>query len=162
MNVISDAGPLVALAKVNHLSLLESMFDKVYITSFVYKELMATVGKEAQEIEKALNEFIFVSEESTSSKEIENILRELGAGEKQSIEFAYTNKSNCILLMDDKAGRRDAQLLNIPLTGTIGILIIAKSKGLVENVARVLQDMREKGYWLSDEIIKIAKKAAYE
>lgn len=162
MTVISDTGPIIAFAKIHQLTLLKSLFDKVYITPVVFKELMAKIGDEAEEIDKALKEFVIVNNVSPTMKEIEHSLNELGTGEKQTIEFAYVTKGNFVLLMDDKAGRQAAKKLNIPTTGTIGVLILAKNKRLIENVTKILEDMRIKGYWLSDEIIKIAKKIADE
>lgn len=163
MTIISDTGPIIALAKIQHLNLLKSLFEKVYITPIVYKELMSKTGvEEEEEIEKALKEFITIKEIEASPPEVEYTLKEIGGGEKQSIELAYKSKSSAILLIDDKAGRQSAKRLNIPTTGTIGVLIIAKNKGLVENVTGILKLMREKGYWFSDEIIETAKKLTGE
>jgi len=162
VNIISDTGPIIALAKIGRLHLLKSLFDKVYITPYVFKELMAKTGDEAEEIEKALNEFITIGEFGKTAAEVEITLKDLGRGERQCIEFASTSKSDFMLLMDDKAARQAAQKLNIPTTGTIGILITAKNYGLVENVTRILQEMREKGYWLSDNIIETARKLTRE
>ena len=64
--------------------------------------------------------------------------------------------------MDDYAGRNAAKKLNIPTTGVIGLLIMAKEKGIVENVGKIIEEMRYQGYWLSDELINIAKKLAKE
>lgn len=162
MNVISDTGPIIALAKTNNIKILKSLFERVYISRTVYKELMAKTGSEAEEIDKALKDFITVIEDNFSTMEITPLLKELGEGEKHSIEFAYANKDNIILLMDDKSGRNKARKLKLKTTGTIGVLITAKNKGLVENVTATLVLMREKGYWFTDEIIEAAAKAAGE
>ncbi len=161
MTIISDTGPIIALAKVKHLNLLKSLFEKVNITSVVYKELMAKTGEEADEIEYALKDFIKI-EEIDSFPEIENMLKELGAGEKQVIELAYKNKDRAVLLIDDKAGRNAAKKMNIHVSGTIGLLVIAKNKKLIENISVILKLMREKGYWFSDEIIETAKRLGGE
>ena len=163
MDIISDTGPVIALAKTHHLNLLNLLFDDVYVIRAVFKELMAKTGEDAEEIEWALEEFIIVERSKpATSIEIEAALKGLGSGEKQSIEFAYEKNDASILLMDDKAGRQTAQKLNIPIIGTIGLLLLAKNNGLIENVTELLKNMRKKGYWLSDEIIEIARKKAKE
>lgn len=162
MQVISDTGPIIALAKVKKLTLLKSLFEKVYITPTVYKELMAKIGFEGEEIDKALNDFVEQVKIESQSSEIAQLVKELGAGEKQCIEYAYTSKEHYILVMDDKAARRAAKQMGIKTVGTIGILLKAKQNGSVDNITKILIEMRNKGYWLSDEIIKTASKMAEE
>jgi len=41
-------------------------------------------------------------------------------------------------------------------------LLLAKEKGFVENVGSLIYELRNAGYWLSDEIIEIARKLAGE
>ena len=44
MIVVSDTGPLIALAKIEKLSLLERLFEQVLIPPAVYRELLAKTG----------------------------------------------------------------------------------------------------------------------
>jgi predicted nucleic acid-binding protein len=39
---------------------------------------------------------------------------------------------------------------------------MAKEKGVVENVGKIIEVMRYQGYWLSDDLINIARKLAKE
>ena len=64
--------------------------------------------------------------------------------------------------MDDYAGRQAARSLQINVTGLVGLLLLAKEKGLVENVGSFIEELRKAGYWLSDEIVEIARKLAGE
>lgn len=162
MIVLSDTGVIIAFAKIRKLAILKSIFGKIFITSIVYKELMAKLGDEGEEIDQALNEFVSIVNISHSIKGIDTSVKELGLGERQSIEYAYSNKSNIILLIDDKAGRQVAKKMKINIMGTMGILIVAKKRGLIENVTKIITEMREKGYWVSDSIIETTKRLAGE
>ena len=64
--------------------------------------------------------------------------------------------------MDDRAGREAAEKLNIPVSGLVGILLLAKEKGIVARIGPVLMELRDKGYWLSDEVVQAAKRSAGE
>ena len=44
----------------------------------------------------------------------------------------------------------------------MGILIFAKHKGYIDNISSFLQQLRYAGYWLSDEILAVARKIAKE
>lgn len=43
MSLVADTGPLIALAKVNRLDLLEQLFGEVYIAPSVHRELLNSV-----------------------------------------------------------------------------------------------------------------------
>ena len=64
--------------------------------------------------------------------------------------------------MDDYAGRRAARRLQINVAGLVGLLLLAKEKGLMENVGSLIEELRKAGYWLSDEIAEVARKLAGE
>ncbi len=162
MKVVSNTGPLIGLAKVNQLSLLKSMYREVLIPPMVHKELMGKVGMESDQIDSALQDFINVKELKTLEPATESALADLDEGEKQAIALAATVKKDVLLLLDDRAGREAAKKLNVPTTGLIGILLLAKEKGLIKNVKSLLDEIRNHGYWLSDEVIEVARKLAGE
>jgi len=162
MILIADTGPLIALAKIKHLDLLHVLYEQVRIPAIVYKELMAKIGVESREIDKALNEFILISKEIPVIKKIEPAIQNLGQGERKVIELAYAFDKPVLLLMDDKLGREAAKQLSLNVTGSIGILLKAKKEGKISNVTDLLRLMRKNGYWFSDEIIHEAGKIAGE
>ncbi|NTU42857.1 MAG: DUF3368 domain-containing protein [Nitrospirales bacterium] len=65
-------------------------------------------------------------------------------------------------LFCDSAGRRAAGRLDIPVTGVVGILLLAKEKGLIHNVSEPIVEIRNNGYWLSQKVIEVAKQLAGE
>jgi hypothetical protein len=86
----------------------------------------------------------------------------LDEGEKQTIKLASTFNEPIVLLLDDRAGRQVAKELEFSTIGSIGILLRLKEKGLIEKVGVVLEEMKSRGYWLSDTVIEVAKKLAVE
>lgn len=47
------------------------------------------------------------------------------------------------LLIDEKAARRVAMARNLPLIGTMGVLLLSKRQGELENVKDVLDQMQQ-------------------
>src|SRR4030066_347567 len=43
-----------------------------------------------------------------------------------------------------------------------GILLLAKEKGILENIALLIDELRSQGYWISDEVANLAKGLAGE
>lgn len=155
---------MIALAKVKKLPLLKALASDVVISVAVYRELFAKIGEESEVIEAAIADFIDVVEikEKAIDPKIEMATASLDEGEKQTIALASTFNEPIVVLLDDRAGRQVAKELEFPTTGSVGVLLRLKEKGLIEKVGVVLEEMRSRGYWLSDTVIEVAKKLAVE
>lgn len=162
MKIVADTAPIIGLAKIGRISLLKKLATEVLIPPIVHKELYGKIGPESGQIDQALNDFIHVVALKSLELTIDEPLINLGEGEKQCILLAFTLKREALLLIDDRAGRQAADNLNIPKIGLVGILLLAKERGLIENVGSLLQELRLAGYWVSDELIAIARKFAEE
>ncbi|MBT9141602.1 MAG: hypothetical protein DDT30_02202 [Dehalococcoidia bacterium] len=162
MKVVSDTGPLIGLAKIDHIFLLKSMAEAVFIPPMIYRELLAKIGPESDRIERALHDFISVNDLAPLGPEIELAIADLDEGEKEAIGLASILGEDVLLLLDDRAGRKVAEKLNIPTTGLVGLLLLAKGKGLVANVVPLVEELRNNGYWLSDTVINVARRLAGE
>lgn len=88
--------------------------------------------------------------------------RHLDAGEKQVIALASSIPAPVTAVLDDASGRRVASLLGLPLLGFIGLLLAAKQRLIIQSVSPLLSQARSQGYWLSDELLEVAKSLAEE
>lgn len=162
MNLVCDTGPIIALAKLRRLALLVNLADHVLIPTHVHRELLAKVGGEADEIEKAVRRFIQVLPAPPASGEQSATLAHLDEGERQAILLALAQTSETVLLMDDRAGRTAARQRKVAVTGVVGLLLRAKERGLIRTVTPSLRQLQRAGYWLSDETIQSARTLARE
>ncbi len=72
-------------------------------------------------------------------------------GEASAIAAAL--ELGCGVLMDDKAGRRMATHLDVPVIGTLGMLMLAKRKGFIPALKPVLELLVVSGYFLGETVI---------
>ena len=79
---------------------------------------------------------------------------ELGEGEVVAIALAA--KLGYGVLMDDLQGRSAAAMLKLRVIGTVGVLILARERGLIPALAPLLEGLRASGYYLSDALIQAA------
>lgn len=158
--IVSNTGPIIALAKIDQLSLLEQMFTKVHIPPVVHRELLAKSGPESARLDTALSHFFEIAPPPQMSAEVKTATSRLDPGEQYAVALAFHLKA--LLLMDDRLGRRAAQQLSVPVTGVVGLLIRAKEANLVSAVRPLLNDMQKEGYWLSDVLLDTAAKLAGE
>ncbi|MEJ5310765.1 MAG: DUF3368 domain-containing protein [Anaerolineae bacterium] len=158
--VVSDTGPLIALAKVDQLRLLDALFDKVLIPPAVYRELLAKSGTEADCLDRALQDFIELAPPLQIPPEVTIATLNLDRGEREAVALAYTHKA--LLIVDERLGRVAARKLGLTVTGVVGIVIQAKMSGLLRAVTPVLEEVRQRGYWLSDDVLDVAARLSGE
>jgi len=146
--IVSNASPLIVLLKINKLSILKELFEKIIIPEAVYKEITA---KEPDKL--IFDKTGWIKTRSVTNIEMTTLLEKLvNTGEAEAIVLAKELKVT--LLIDDAKARKHAKLLNIELIGTLGLLKIAKKNGLVQSVRKVIEDMLAEGYYIEDKLVR--------
>ncbi|MFB6178584.1 MAG: DUF3368 domain-containing protein [Halorientalis sp.] len=155
--VVSDTSPLLNLALIERLGLLESQFSGITVPSQVWDEL--SEGERGLDSLRELREDGFVTVVAVERSDLFiEIFHELDLGETAAICHAIEQNADLVLL-DEKDGRRVARRHDLNITGVIGILLRGANDGDVE-LARDLDALREAGFWISDTLYsKILSKA---
>ncbi|RLJ22876.1 DUF3368 domain-containing protein, partial [bacterium endosymbiont of Escarpia laminata] len=95
--VIADAGPLIAFAGIDGLSILQKLFSEITIVGSVKDECLAKPSVDAQRIEGALNNgWLVVAPVVEHSPPLSP---SLGVGESDSIRFALDMPEESLLIM---------------------------------------------------------------
>ncbi len=146
--LLLDATVFNNFIKVGRLSLLRQLFPaSLRVTAQVYDELKA--GKLDEPIQQAVAETWLRLVTPESDREIAlygEYSRTLGPGEAASLAIAICR--GWAVATDDRAARAAARAAGVPLTGSVGILIVAVRTGTVARPEgdRLLRDMRRHGY----------------
>ena len=157
--VFVDAGPLIALARVNRLDLLQHIFMQVQITDIVATECLAKPDFPEQAlIQSALDHRLITLRQWFKPQSAETW--RLDKGEASTIEAAL--HSDSAVLVDDRAARLVAKALDIPLLGTCGLLFVAKQKGLIKELAPLLDTLVDSGYFLGQNLVERVLRMAGE
>jgi predicted nucleic acid-binding protein len=156
--VIADAGPLIAFARLHHISLLPQIFGRVLVTDIVFEECAGrSYFPESTLIQEAVSKKQL---ELCAAPDFSAFSQKIDPGEASAIAVAID--FGCGVLMDDKAGRKMATNAGIPVIGTVGVLVLAKRKGLVPLVKPLLENLATSGYFLGAEIVAAALKSSGE
>jgi predicted nucleic acid-binding protein len=75
----------------------------------------------------------------------------LGAGESEAIILALELRAQLVIL-DDRPARRLAQALQVPVVGTVGILVAAKRRGLLPAVRPSLDALLQHDFRISQRL----------
>ena len=158
--VVADASTLIALAPVGAFDLLRRLFGGINVTTAVRDEVLA--GREqdgAHELRAAIEEgWVTVAEVRSAGVAV----RGLGSGEASVLALAQRHQGLSLLLLDDLQARSRARALGNSVTGVVGILLMAKKRGLIPEVGAVLKRMRAGGFRLSDRVLQSALAEAGE
>ena len=147
--IVSDTNCLILLDKLGKIDLLKSLFGKITITNII-----------ANEFGKQIPEFFEIDE--PKNKNYQKILEGfLDPGEASAIALAL-EREECLLIIDEFKARREAKQLGLDYTGTLGIFIVAKEKGLIRSVSEVINEIEKTDFRLSNELINEAKRRSNE
>ena len=156
--VVSNTTPILSLLKIGKLDLLQKLYGKIKIPNAVYHEIEAGKNRDYYTDITKLSWIEIIPIQSTSAR---LYLFDLDDGEAETIILAQEQAAD-VVIIDDKLGRRYADQINIPITGTIGILLKAKERGLITAVTPLLYELRNKSSWINDSLLTKAISLAGE
>ena len=158
--IVADTGPLVILAKIDHLHLLAKRYQQIKIPETVLQEATALAHREdSRRIAQFAEQYIEVSRDIIE-RDTDYLDFGLDAGETQAILLAA--KLGCPVLMDEKRGRTVAKRSEVAVLGTVGLLLAAKQEGLIEALSPLLDQMLVHEYRLAVSLVERAKVLAGE
>jgi uncharacterized protein len=166
-SVVSNATPLIYLAKAGRLDLLRKVFSEVLIPEEVKIEVVdrgKLLGeKDAYVVEKAIEEGWLKVLETESAK----VPIRLDKGEEAALSLAKKMKVKEVLL-DELSARSAAKLMDLVPRGTVFVLLKAVEKKEInfDDFVEALDQMISKGFRLKEEVyleaLKQAKRIAAE
>ena len=153
MIIVSDTSALSNLALIEHLWLLEAIYQTVIIPQAVANELAAASSSKISTI----LQLKWIQTQAIIDTQIANQLqaeRGLDIGEAHAIVLALELNADD-LLMDERLGRQEALRFGIPIIGILGVLILAKQRQLIPKVQTVMDSlMNQAGFRVSSQLYR--------
>jgi predicted nucleic acid-binding protein len=150
---VVNASPLIHLARVSLLELLRGLgrSDEVIVPAIVLEEVRrgAAYDPTAGLVEAAVRDWLGVVPTPNPHPDI-NPAR-IDDGELAVLSVALVTPGSMVVL-DDRAARREADRVGIPKTGTLRLLLEAKELGIIPSVRIPLEILRARGMRLADDV----------
>jgi len=139
VNVISNSSPLINFAVLGRFTLLRELYETLVIPDAVYHEVVvAGQGQPgAAEVEQA----DWITRAAVSTPTVRAALHELGRGEAEAVALAVEHPG-ALLILDERRGRLAAFNLQVDIIGTLGVLLVAKRKGLLAALAPEIEQLQ--------------------
>ena len=160
MIVVSDSTVLIGLAKIGQLDLLQEVFHKIYVPEEVFREVTDPgVDKPGAQI---IRKTAWIKTKPVKDRTQVNLLMaSLDKGEAEVLALSKEMKAELILLDEEKA-RKSAVIAGFNVMGLLGMLVLAKKLGLLDEIRSFIEELRRKKFRISDGIIAQALMQAGE
>ena len=151
MNAVSNASPLIALARADLIYLLPQLITNMVIPNPVAEEIRAGPGGDPARAWLDRQEWATVIEIEPPMSPLARLT--LGKGDAAVIEWARRSGTHTALL-DDRSARRAAVALGIPVCGTLGLLARARLRGLIDSFTTATAALSNAGFYFDSRLIR--------
>lgn len=136
MIVVSDTSPLIALGAIGELEIIRHLYGEVLVPELVYREIVEARADAPGASAVATAPWIRV--QALAGEELyRSLIGALDPGEAQAIALAVEIGADLILI-DERVARRAALDHGIKVVGVAGVLLEAKTRGIVPLVKPLL------------------------
>jgi predicted nucleic acid-binding protein len=154
--VISDTTPIINPIGIGQFHLLSDLYARIWIPHSVFLEYSAG----AQPSEPDLTKLPWISIIPAVTRH-PGLPVGLGVGEADTISLALANQARAVLI-DEALARRVARSLDLPITGTLGVLVAAKRAGFIPEIKTLIDLMSIQGRHISAQLRYQVLRAANE
>ena len=156
---IINNSPLVFLWMLNLLPLLRELYTDVWIPEEVQAEFLRsdTIARRS-----TLNNAPWIRTVSLTDPQGTSAYGSLDQGEASVLALAKEHDAHLVII-DEKKARAEAKRIGLPVKGTVGVLLEAKQKGLIDAIKPLLEALRDDGMYLDqsfiDSVLQLAGEA---
>ena len=156
--IVSDATPLLHLARAALLALLPKLYTRVVVPPSVWEEVRGhgEPRPEGHILEEASETWIEVRPLSSKERRKSEALRRaapVGPGESDAIALAEVLKA--AILMDDRVAIDLARMRGVGTRWTMSVVLEAHRRGILDRAAarRAVEDLVGSGLWIRQDVL---------
>ena len=147
--VVANNTPLVAYWSISRLDILQTLFEEIQIPSAIRDEFLASATLNRFE---SLLSASWIKVVPLSRPNAADAFAGLDRGEAEVIALAQEQEARLVLL-DERRARRYATRMSLPVSGTLGVLLLAKQEGLIEAVRPLISDLIATGLYVHHDLV---------
>ena len=150
---VVNASPVILLLRVGQLDLLQRLGPRVVIPEAAVLEIQRKGP--ADPAVQALAQATWLTAVDPGPIPARIGAFGLGLGESAVLAYALVNPGSGAIV-DDQAARNAAAALGIPHQGTLGVVLFAKTQGIISAARPIVAQLRQHGMFLSDKVMNQA------
>ncbi len=152
--IIFNSSPLINLAKINSLNLIEELFGQIIIPPAVRIEVIEQArdkDESSADIKELIDNNIIEIKEVKNQTLVRSFQTYLDFGESEVIALALEINAELIVI-DEMEARETADNLNLNKTGFLGIIIKAHNNDIIDSGIDLVDSAIEQGFYISDNL----------
>lgn len=149
--LVTDAGPLIALAVADVLQITLQRFDLLVPQAVLDECLSDSYAPGAAPIAEACRQLQLTVVPDAAITQLDAAYA-MGLGSGEAAVLSYAAQHGQVALIDERRARRIAQRLGVRVVGSGAVLLALKSQGLIASVQPVLAAWQAHGYYLSPKL----------
>lgn len=146
---VVNASPLIYLARAGFIELLRIPGESVVVPQAVADEILRRGKDDPAAAVLASTPWLRIAPGPPVPPSVQSW--DLGPGESSVLAWALAHAGSQAIL-DDLQARRCAAAHRLPVRGTLGLVLVAKQRGVVPAARPVLEKLRWAGMYLSDVV----------
>jgi predicted nucleic acid-binding protein len=154
-----NASPVILLGKIEHPDLLQALCTQLIIPTAVVDEVCAEAHRDAAQDWLRNQAQAYIRDIGPTDSLI--TAWDLGLGESKVLTWARDHPGYEAIL-DDRAARNCAIALDLPVRGTLGVILLAKREGILSHVQPVFARLQEAGLRIAPAVLDTALELAGE
>lgn len=152
MIIVANSSPLISLSSVKALPLAQALYGDIYFAEAVYQEIVVAGAGKAGSSDVAAARWIKRRIVANAGAVAQLMLaHKLERGECETLALAAEMNADLILL-DEKPARKVAAQQGFAVIGSLGVLLLAKSNGVIGAVKPTLDALLKAGMRLDPNL----------
>lgn len=139
-----NASPFIVLALGGWVELLHVAGERIFMPRTVEREVLRAGASDAAVLAIRRLTWIDVVDVGEPLEELRRF--QLDAGEEAVLTWAMARPGS-VAIMDDRRGRRAAQMLGIPVLGTLGVILEAKRQAVIPAARPIVEQLVRRTRW---------------
>lgn len=156
--VILNNTPLVCLWLLGQFELLRQLYAEVIVPEAVWAEFLAV---ETIPRQQSLQQASWIVSAHLDNPQAALVFTGLDRGESEVLALAIERQARLVVI-DERKARSYAQRLQLPVTGTLGLLLAAKQKGLIPAVRPLVDSLQSAGLYFHPSLVTAVLNLATE
>lgn len=152
LEFISEYEFIITLSETGEVMIITTCVEKEYD-----EKKDSSINNPKYNLNKLLEDEILIKKECEINSLFNRRYFNLGKGEKSILSLGLKYKEQCVdyyCVIDDKDARKVAEKLGLNVKGSIGLLLLIKEKGLLQNPNEVANKIRESPFRISDKLLE--------
>ena len=157
--VVVNSTPLIILGNIDGLKILQELYGEIIIPRAVFEEVTNKDDDAKLKLSQNLSWIKVLEVQDKSNRKMYQA--KLHDGEVEVMMLSNEISAD-LLIIDDNAAKKTAKFLGFTVTGTLGVILKAKSEGIIPQVKPILDEILRQGFYISSKLIETILKTSNE